>query len=124
MILIRGCLSTFQLFDKTRYLVSMILAVWLDIGGFIWILLSSCVVFSVIFLFLTRYMREDELMISGGGILESIKMSFRMMYADYKDEFDLQTPIGCVFFALATLFMIVVMLNLLISIISDTFDRI
>lgn len=51
-------------------------------------------------------------------------MGYRLMYADYKENFDIMTPVGFFFFSLATLFMIVIMLNLLISIISDTFDRI
>ena len=69
-------------------------------------------------------MLENELRIDDGTITESLKMSYRMMYADYKEEFDIETPLGIAFFIMATIFMIVIMLNLLISIISDTFDRI
>lgn len=58
-ILTRGCLSTFRLLRKTRYLVGMVLEVFNDISGFLFILFSSSLVFSVIFMFLERNMQED-----------------------------------------------------------------
>ena len=51
-------------------------------------------------------------------------MSYRLIFADFKDNFDIDSSIGFLFFIITTLFLIVIMLNLLISIISDTFDRI
>lgn len=50
-------------------------------------------------------------------------MAYRLIFADFMDNFDIKSSIGMFFFVLATLFLIVIMLNLLISIISDTFDR-
>lgn len=102
----------------------MILAVFVDIEGFLWILLSSCLVFSITFETISKGLNEKGLQIENSSIHESIKMSYRLIYGDFKEGFDIESLIGFFFFMVATLFMVVIMLNLLISIISDTFDRI
>ena len=61
IILTRGSLSTFRLFGKTRYLVGMILAVFNDIEGFLCILLTSSLVFSVTFLLISQELDEKDL---------------------------------------------------------------
>ena len=123
-ILIRAGFSTFRLFRKTRHLACIILTILIDIEGFFSILLYAVIFFSLIFLFLQENMQEVELQIGDNNLEESLKMSYRMMYADWKDNFDLHTPIGFIFFIMATMFIIVIMFNMLISIISDTFDRV
>ena len=62
--------------------------------------------------------------IENNAIFESIHMSYNMIFANYNTNFEIYTVVGFGFYAIGTLFMIVIMLNLLISIISDTFDRI
>lgn len=123
-VMIRGCLSTFRLHGKTRHMVGMILQVFHDIQGFLFILMSSTVVFSVIFLFLQRNMLENKFSIPDYSIFESLHMAYNMMFANFTTDFEIFTIVGFLFYLSGTLFMIVIMLNLLISIISDTFDRI
>ena len=86
--------------------------------------MSSAIVFSVIFLFLQRNMLENSFYITNNSIFESLHMSYNMIFANYNTNFEMYTVVGFLFYLSGTLFMIVIMLNLLISIISDTFDRI
>ena len=62
--------------------------------------------------------------ITDNSIFESLHMSYNMIFANYNTNFEIYTVVGFAFYLSGTLFMIVIMLNLLISIISDTFDRI
>lgn len=122
-ILTRGCLSSFRLFNETRYLVGMILEVFHDINGFLFILLSAVLVFSVIFMFLERQMFEQQFFING-EIIESLHMSYSILFANFPFGFETRTITGWLVYVASTMFLIVIMLNLLISIISDTYDRI
>jgi len=47
-----------------------------------------------------------------------------MIFAIFDYKFETDTLIGWLIYIIATQFMIVIMLNLLISIVSDTYDRI
>ena len=69
-------------------------------------------------------MLETSFYITNNSIFESLHMSYNMIFANYNTDFEILTVVGFLFYLCGTLFMIVIMLNLLISIISDTFDRI
>jgi len=125
-IILRGFLSTFRLHDSTRYLVGMILAVFNDIKGFTCVLFSAVILFSVSFMQLARTFDEKALSIGGDkpSIIESLHLTYNMIFAIFDYKFETNTIIGWIFYLMATQFMIVIMLNLLISIVSDTYDRI
>lgn len=69
-------------------------------------------------------MQENSFYITDNTIFESLHMSYNMIFANYNTNFEIYTYVGFAFYLFGTIFMIVIMLNLLISIVSDTFDRI
>ena len=58
------------------------------------------------------------------SIFESLHLTYNMMFATFDYKFETNTVVGWMTYVVATQFMIVIMFNLLISIVSDTYDKI
>lgn len=108
---IRG-ISYFRMFDGTRYMVRLLSEVLKDMKVFFVILLYSTLAFTFIYL-----LREGEL-----SFAEYLTVSYRLdlgdFDADYTEVFD-----WAIFF-LATMINPLIMLNLLISIMGDTYSKV
>lgn len=109
---IRG-ISFFRVFKTTRYMVDLIIEVIIDMRGFLVLLVYSTSAFGVIFTLLP-------------SAADSTVNSFTMSYLLNLGEFDTSdfTAIDWVIFITATIINPIVMLNLLIAIMSDTYGRV
>lgn len=105
-------ISYFRMFDGTRYMVRLLSEVIKDMKVFFVILGYSTLAFTFIF-----YIRNQDLTFS-----EFLTVSYRLdlgdFDADYTDSFD------WVIFFLATVINPLIMLNLLISIMGDTYGKV
>ena len=111
---IRG-LTLFRLFATTRYMVNLLVEVLKDMLGFIVILLYSTFAFAMMYM----GMVED---ISDRDFSYELTMSYRVNLGDF--DLDGYDWVSWIFFFLATMTNNIVMLNLLISIMGDTYDRV
>ena len=102
----------------------MILEVIKDMKNFFIVLLITLFAFSSSFLVISLGNSEDEQFTSNN--LDSIIFTYRMILGDFDTSAfgSIATPLVWGLFILCTLFGMVVMLNLLISIISETFARV
>jgi Ion transport protein len=110
-------LNIFRLYRDTGYLMHIIAQVLSDMRHFFYVLLVAVFTFSSTFYVL----RQDQ-----NSYLSANTFTFMLLLGDFDTTgFNPETMgLTCFFFGLATMFLIVVMLNLLIAIISDTFSRV
>lgn len=106
-------ISYFRIYKNTRYMVNLISEVIKDMGSFLILLLYSTVAFGFIFLVLDK----NEL-----KLFNYLMTSFRLDTGDF-DAARFSYIEWSIFF-LASVINPIIMLNLLISIIGDTFDRV
>ncbi|CAG9330473.1 unnamed protein product [Blepharisma stoltei] len=110
---IRG-ISYFRIFEETRYLIHLIQEVSFDIGSFLVLLLYSTLSFGVIF-----YTIQNN---SDLHIKDYLTMAYRIDLNDFDTKgFN---SFEWVIFGCATLVNSIIMLNLLISIMGDTYERV
>ena len=106
-------LAYFRAFKPTRYLVKMITECFDDMYSFMILLVYSG--FSFMFLFCALGDHPVDL-------LMSFKVSFMISIGDFLiDDFNF---LQYVIFVIATLMVLIIMMNILISIVGDTFDRV
>jgi len=105
-------ISYFRMFDGTRYMVRLLSEVIKDMREFFVILFYSTTAFSFIF-----YLRSPELSFSL-YVTVSYRMDLGSWDAEYTALFD------WVIFFLATVINLIIMLNLLISIMGDTYAKV
>jgi len=110
---IRG-ISYFRLFQKTRYLIDLISEVFSDMTSFLALLLYSTLAFSLIFVAITKG--------EGDSFGSYLTISYRIDLGDF-DTAGYST-IDWIIFFLASVVNPLIMLNLLISIMGDTYDRV
>jgi hypothetical protein len=106
-------LSYLRMFQTTRVLIKLIVEVAKDMISFIVVLIIAVIGFSITFLVLN----EDQDMVS------SLKYNYRVMYGDFDTD---SYPQGgnWVLFIIASTILPLVMLNMLIAIMSDTYARV
>ena len=116
---IRG-LTYFRIFDSTRYLISLLLEVINDMKSFMILTL-----YSIIGLSLIIYSIKPENSVF--GYREFLGFTYMTTIGEY-GAFDQDVKefnfFGMSFFIIASIVNTIVMMNLLISIIADTFDRV
>ena len=120
-------LSFFRLFRGTGYLITLILEVIQDMRFFVAVITVTLLAFTSTFFILSTSADTDESIESMGlSYLTSASSTYQMLLGQFETESfnSKQLPLTWAFFILATLFLIIVMLNLLISIISDTYARV
>jgi len=129
--MLKGALTFFNFFKATRYLVKMIITIFVDLRFFLVVLLATNCMFSVFFRcldggnesFLTQGGEQDEAYKGVPfSVFKGLLQSWDLMlgYGEYK----FRTAIGITFYFLATVFTNIVMLNMVISVVSDTFDKV
>lgn len=106
-------LSFLRFFKSTRVLIRLIVEVVIDMIPFMVVLMFMLLAFSLSFSALTD---------SNTNFLTDLGGNYRIMYGDF--DLDSYDAALWVLFILASLIMPLVMLNLLIAIMSDTYDRI
>lgn len=115
----------FRVFRNFGHLIKTIAEVLIDMKVFVVILGMSMLAFSGTFFILAQNnVKKDQIFVE--TYPESVKMTFELMLGGFDSEKFGETGYTLVYmvFAIAAVFLIVVMLNLLIAIISDTFGRV
>jgi hypothetical protein len=119
-----------RIFKKTGYLIRMIVEVMKDMRVFLLLLLITILAFGDSFLRLSlgNPPAEDDSdpYFSGTNFIGSVLFAYRMILGDFNtgNFGSVATPMAYLLFLFATIFDMIVMLNLLIAIISDSYARI
>ncbi|CAG9332811.1 unnamed protein product [Blepharisma stoltei] len=111
---LRG-ITYFRLLTTTRYLINLIFQVVHDISGFLIVLAYSTLAFTFIFIVLERKMEIPVM-------LDYLSSSYLLVFGNFEGEDYNIIEWTCL--TMALIIQPVIMLNLLIAIISDTYDRI
>lgn len=114
-----------RIFKTTGYLIRIIIEVVVDMRHFLFILLLTFVAFGDAMYNINTSNSADNLFIEG-GYTGSIAYVYRMVLGDFDTSAfgTVAVPYMWVLFLLCTVFNMIIMLNLLIAIISESFARI
>jgi hypothetical protein len=110
---LRG-ISYFRILEKTRYLIKLIMAATIDISAFFIILFYSTIAFSLIY---QAHIHDDRSFLD--YFLDAFKLNLGELNTDASSTF-----LGWILFIIVSIINPVIMLNLLISIMSDTYGRV
>eukprot|EP00347_Sterkiella_histriomuscorum_P011114 403373706 len=115
----------FRMFEKTGVLIRLILTVMNDMKHFLLVLLFSILAFSDSFLNLSHF-NEDEEQQFVGSFGDSFLYTYQIVLSGLNLEQTGKVNVGFVLLLqiLCTLFGLIVLLNLLIAIISETFEKV
>jgi hypothetical protein len=131
---IMGACSTFtmwakqlyflRVFDSYSYLIRMITMVIVDMREFLVVLMLAILAFSDTYNNISEGNQTDSQFVNGP--FDSFLMSYKMALGDFDtDNFgEVAVPMCLVLFYLSTVFNMIVMFNLLIAIISETFANV
>ena len=119
LLLWARAIADLRAFSNTRYLVRLITEVFKDIPSFIIILIVIAYTFSICFYLVS----PKGVGVSDDWIIGELKSMYRLTYGDFASVDD-YVMLDWVFFVLSTILVPLVMMNLLIAIISDTFGRV
>ena len=113
-----------RIFEKTGYLIRMIIEVIIDMRYFFLVLLITVAAFGESFLRLSLANVEDERFTT--SFTDSMIFTYRMILGDFDTSAfgSVATPAVMIIFLLCTIINMIVMLNLLIAIISDSYARV
>jgi len=111
---VRG-ISYFRLYPPTRYMVNLLSEVFKDMMSFLILLFYSTLAFSFIFLVL-------DVPSARGSVMSYVSYSYLINLGTY--SLDGMTYMESLMFFIVTMINQVVMMNLLISIVGDTHDRV
>ena len=114
---LRG-ISYFSIIGKTRYLIKLIIEATIDIGSFFVILFYSTVAFALTYQSLHRYNNAEGLEF-WDYFLNAFKLNLGELNTD-----EAQGLMGWILFIIVSIINPVIMLNLLISIMGDTYGRV
>ena len=120
-------LSILRMFKSFSYLIRMIVLVVFDMKYFLGVLLLAMTAFGDGFYMvsnLTKQSNDEENAPFIDSFVMSILYVYNMSLGEYDNSYGLAPTLGWVLFTICTLFNMIVMLNLLIAIISDTFARV
>lgn len=114
-----------RIFTSFGYLIRMIVEVIKDMRNFFLVLFITIAAFGDSFLALSLGNKEESERFTT-GFTDSLIYTYRMILGDFAtDEFGSMAPVVVlVFFLVCTIFNMIVMLNLLIAIISDSYARV
>lgn len=114
----------FRIFKSFGYLTRLIIIVINDMKTFLFVMFFTIVAFSDSLLTLSNGNHENERFVTSYG--DSIIYTYRIILGDFNvEDFDgCGTAVVYALFILCTLFNTIVMLNLLIAIISETFSHV
>ncbi|CDW71666.1 wd-40 repeat protein [Stylonychia lemnae] len=114
-----------RIYKRTGYLIRMIFEVISDMRYFFIVLLITIVAFGDSFLKIANANQDTEKRFTT-GFIDSIIFTYKMILGDFEtDKFgDVAVSLAMTLFLLCTIFNMIVMLNLLIAIISESFARV
>jgi len=117
-----------RIFDTTQGLIRMIQEICYDMGAFTAILFVAVFAFSNSFLILARngVNEENEDPFTGGNLFKSFVWTYRTGLGDF-DTDNFETPneeLVWIIFMLCSLLILIILLNMLIAIMGDTFDKV
>ena len=117
-------LSIFRVFDATNYLIRTIYEVIYDMGIFLFVLLITVAGFGDSFLRLSLGNDEENQFTT--SFVPAVLYAYSMILGGYDTEAFGDVAVGLVWilWILCTIFDMIVMLNLLIAIISETFGKV
>ncbi|OMJ70278.1 hypothetical protein SteCoe_31790 [Stentor coeruleus] len=115
---IRG-LTFFRTFEKTRYLTVLIFEVFSDMASFMLLTVYSMIGLSLLLLFSEKETYENVFNTIGFTYMTTLGE-----YQSYGKEVSSFNTLSLIIFTLASIINTILMMNLLISIIGGTFDRI
>ena len=107
-------LSYLRIFQRTRVLIRLIVEVLIDMVPFLIVLLIALTGFTITY----RALQDDQ----SEGMMEAFKHNYRLMFGDFQP--DNYSSAGWVLFVISSTLMTLVMLNMLIAIMSDTYARV
>lgn len=115
-----------RIFFSTAYLVRMIIEIMLDMKFFITVLMIACIAFANAFYILGRKSDPDSGNLAGDNVADAFIFSFKMGLGDFNtDGFNTDDEeLLWIFFLLNTLIIMIILLNLIIAIMGDTFDKV
>lgn len=113
-----------RIFTSTGYLIGMLFEVVKDMRHFFLVLLVTIITFGSSFLAISLG-NEDDNRFTSTNVGATI-YTYRMVLGDFDTEAfgEVAQPLVWILFLLCTIFEMIVMLNLLIAIISETFGRV
>ena len=114
---LRG-ISYFSIIGKTRYLIKLIIEATIDIGSFFVILFYSTVAFALTYQSIHRYSNPDGL-----DFWDYFLNAFKLNLGELNTE-EAKGIMGWILFIIVSIINPVIMLNLLISIMGDTYGRV
>ncbi|CDW88225.1 UNKNOWN [Stylonychia lemnae] len=117
-------LSSLRIFKQTGYLIRMIVEVIYDMGIFLFVLLITVAAFGDSFLRISWGNVEENQFTS--SFVYAVLFAYSMILGGYDTSVfgEVAVPLVWIFWILCTILDMIVMLNLLIAIISSTFDRV
>ena len=123
-----------RIFKSTGYLIRMIVEVVYDMRNFFLVLLITIAAFGDSFLriavanvnVIDPDTKEETVNIFTTGFFDSMIYTYRMILGDFDISGfgEVATPLVMILFLLCTIFNMIVMLNLLIAIISDSYAKV
>ena len=116
-----------RLFFKTAFLVRMILEIVNDMKMFVFVFLLAIGAFAHGFFLLSLNGKEGKRNFLGGNFYYALAFSYKMGLGDFNTNDFLLTHSeeeAFVMWVLATLTMLIILLNMLIAIMGDTFERV
>ena len=133
--LFRGTMTFFNLFESTRYLVQMSIGMMKDLIPFLCLLFGQVLIFAILHIQLNKtgigeefiFIEDDH---SGEVEYTTLENIFLISFAQTWDSMlgygsqKLKTPMGILIYFLATIFINIGMLNMVISVVSDSYDRV
>jgi hypothetical protein len=113
-----------RIFFATAYLVRMIIEIIKDMQFFVGVLMIATIAFGNAFYILGRNSEGENL--AGDNVIDAFIFSYKMGLGDFiTDGFGTRDEeILWIFFLLNSLIILIVLLNLVIAIMGDTFDRV
>ena len=113
-----------RIFFETGYLIRMIIEIIKDMKNFVGVLMIATIAFANSFYILGRNSEEGNL--AGEDVWAAFIFSYKMGLGDFNtDGFEtVDEEILWIIFVINTLIILVVLLNLVIAIMGDTFDRV
>ena len=115
-----------RIFKETGYLIRMIVEVIKDMRNFFLVLLITVAAFGDSFSTIALGNANTDGLVFTTGFFDGLVYTYRMILGDFDTtEFgNVATPVVMGLFLLCTIFNMIVMLNLLIAIISDSYARV
>jgi len=115
-----------RIFSATAYLVRMIIEIMLDMKFFVGVLILATAAFGNAFYILGRNSSDEDGNLAGDNYIDAFLFSYKIGLGDFStDGFNTKDEeMLWIFFLLNSMIILIILLNLLIAIMGDTFDRV